>query len=137
MNLLHPISRILIALIFIMSGFSKITNYASTRDMMSATGFPIVDLFLIGTIIVELGGGIALLLGFMTRWAALALTLFLIPTTLIFHAAHISDPLHGQEQLIQVLKNLAIMGGLLKFVIEGAGAYSLDESNADRVRHVG
>lgn len=136
-SFLHPLARILTAFIFIMSGISKITGYAKTGDMMSSAGLPFVEVLLPLAIIAELGGGLALLFGFKTRLAALALLLFLIPTTLIFHAAHIFDPVEGQNQLIQVMKNLAIMGGLIKFIADGAGAYSIDESTGRAVRYRG
>jgi uncharacterized membrane protein YphA (DoxX/SURF4 family) len=63
---------------------------------------------------------------------SLVLFLFLIPTTIIFHLAHIHDPEQGQMQMIQVMKNLAIMGGLLKFYLTGAGACALDSVLARR-----
>ncbi len=69
-----------------------------------------------------------MLIGLKVRWAALLLFLYMIPVTLIFHAAHIHDPGQGQMQMIHVLKNLAIMGGLLKFATDGAGAWSADAS---------
>lgn len=124
---LYPLSRVLIAVIFLMSGFSKLSNFDETRHMMATAGLPATTLLLIGAAAIEILGGLGLLLGFMTRWAALALIVFLIPTTLIFHAANVSESAQGHMQLIQVLKNLAIIGGLLKFMLEGAGAYSLDE----------
>jgi putative oxidoreductase len=126
-NWLYPVSRALIALIFILSGISKLTNFDTTWNMMANNGIPATTLMLIGAIAVEILGGVAILIGFMTRWAALALIIFMIPTTLIFHAANMSDTAQGQQQLIQVLKNLAIIGGLLKFMLDGAGAYSVDE----------
>ena len=110
-KVLSPVSRALVALIFILSGAGKIANFDGTAGMMTANGFPVstVKLFLVGAIIFELGGGLALLVGFKAKWAALALIIFLIPATLIFHAAHLSDPQQTQMQMIEVLKNLAIL----------------------------
>lgn len=74
----------------------------------------------------EIGGGLALLVGWQTRWAALGLVLFLIPTTLIFHHFwDLPEPEHAAQR-IQFSKNLAVMGGLLGFAALGAGAISLD-----------
>ncbi len=124
----QSLARVLVALIFILSGISKITGFSGTLKMMASVGIPATTLALVLTILVEVGGGIALLLGLKARWAALLLFLYMIPVTLMFHAAHIHDPGQGQMQMIQVLKNLAIMGGLLKFVTDGAGAWSVDAS---------
>ena len=123
----HPASRALVALIFILSGFGKLAGYAGTKQMMAGVGFPAVDLFLIGAIAFELGGGLALLTGFKVRWAAAALIVFLIPATIIFHLMPMMAGGEGaQAQMINVLKNLAIVGALLKFWADGAGAYSVD-----------
>lgn len=124
---LQPISRWLRALVFLIYGFAKITGFNATATMMASAGIPAPTLFLIPSIMIELAGGLALLVGYQTRLAALGLTLYLIPVTLVMHAAHLLDPgPAGQQQMVQVLKNLAIMGGLLKFVTDGPGAYSLD-----------
>lgn len=129
-NILQPVARFLVALIFIMSGVGKVTAFAATAQMMGGVGFPAPTLFLVGAIIIEVVCGVALLIGYQTRWAALGLIIFLIPATLIFHAAGINDPLHGQDQIVQVLKNLAIIGALLKFMADGAGAFSIDNRRA-------
>jgi putative oxidoreductase len=127
-KLLSPISRILVALIFVASGFGKLTNMDGTAGMMVSSGFPAssVKFFLIAAIILELGCGLALLVGFKTKWASIGLIIFLIPATLIFHAAHMTDPQQAQMQTVEVLKNLAILGGLIKFFIDGAGAVAVD-----------
>lgn len=122
-NLLR-LGRALVALLFIFSGVGKIMGFAATRDMMAGAGFPLPALFLLGAIAAEVGGGLALLFGFKVRWAAWGLALFLIPTTLIFHAAHITDAQQGQMQIINTLKNLAIIGALLAFAAEDAASGS-------------
>jgi putative oxidoreductase len=118
-NLLR-LGRALVALIFIVSGFGKITGFAGTRDMMAGAGFPVATLFLIGAIVLEVSGGLALLAGVKTRWAAIALIVFLIPATIIFHAVHITDSAQGQMQMIETLKNLSILGALIYFAGEPA-----------------
>lgn len=122
-NLLR-LSRALVALIFILSGIGKVANFEATKAFMAGAGFPLPALFLVSAIALEMGGGAALLFGIKTRWAAIALIVFLIPATLIFHAAHLGDPQQGQQQMIQVLKNLAIIGALLAFAVEG-GAFAV------------
>jgi len=120
------IGRILLALIFVVSGAGKITGYAGTAAVMAAKGLPIVDVLLPLTIAVELGGGLLLALGWKARWAAAALFLFLIPTTLIFHQFWGIEPKLAQMQKIHFLKNVAIMGGMLMVLAIGAGRWSVD-----------
>src|SRR5215467_3759109 len=120
-TILHPVARFLMALIFILSGIGKLFAFGATAAMMGGVGFPAPSFFLVCAILIEIVAGTALLLGFKTRYAASALIVFLIPATIMFHAAGISDPAHGQEQMVHTLKNLALMGGLLKFALDGAG----------------
>lgn len=118
---LPTLGRLLIALIFLVSGFGKVMDPAGTQAFMAQYGMPLTGLFLTGAILVELGGGLSLLLGWKARRAAAALILFLIPATLIFHT-----DFADQEQIVHFLKNLAIGGGLLMVGTYGAGPLSLD-----------
>lgn len=118
--------RILLAAIFVMSGWGKATGFAGTAAYMAGKGVPFPELLLPGAIVVELVGGILLILGWQVRWAALAILLFLIPTTLIFHNFWAIDAAQVQAQAIQFMKNLAIMGGMLYVMAFGAGPLSLD-----------
>ena len=120
------VGRIFLALIFVVSGVGKITGYAGTASYMASKGLPLVDVLLPLTILIELGGGLLLALGWKARWAAAAILLFLIPTTLIFHQFWGIDPKLAQMQQIHFLKNVAIMGGMLMVIAGGAGAWSLD-----------
>ena len=118
--------RVLLSLIFLSAGWGKIGGWEGTAGYMASVGMPLVPFFLAGTIAVELLGGLSLLLGIKSRVGATALFLFLIPTTLIFHAFW---NLEGQEQYMQslmFLKNLAIMGGLAMIAAFGSGRFSLD-----------
>lgn len=121
------VGRILLAAIFILSGIGKITGYAGTAAYMASKGLPMVEILLPLTILIELGGGMLLAIGFKARWAALLLFLFVIPTTLIFHAFWGIDPAAAQEQQIHFLKNLAIIGGMLMVFALGPGPYSVDK----------
>ena len=112
--------RLLLALLFIVSGFGKITGWDGTAGYMASKGMPMVPVFLALTIAMELGGGVLLAIGFKARWVAAAFVLFLIPVTLIFH------PPGDATQQVNFLKNLAIMGGMLMVIANGAGAYSVD-----------
>ena len=112
------IARALMAYIFIVSGYGKITGYDATAQYMQAMGVPSGLLPLV--ILLELGGGLALLFGFQTRLAALALAVFSVLAAFLFHSG--SDT--GQQ--INFMKNLAMAGGLLGFFLNGAGRCSLD-----------
>jgi putative oxidoreductase len=120
------IGRILLGLIFVISGFGKIGGYAGTAGYMASQGLPLVSILLPLTILVELGGGLLLMAGWKVRWVALVFVLFLIPVTIVFHNPAGLDPAQAQQQMINLLKNLAIMGGMLQVVAFGAGAWSLD-----------
>lgn len=119
--------RILLALIFIVSGWGKIAGFAGTAGYISSKGMPLPEVMAAGAIAVELLGGIALLVGFKARWAAAAIFLFLIPTTLIFHNPTGLTGQEAQGQMTQLLKNFAIMGGMLMVFAFGAGRYSIDK----------
>lgn len=115
------IARILLCLIFLKSGIGKIMDPAGTMQYMSAYGMPLVGLFLVGAIVLEILGSVSVLLGFKARWGAIALIIFLVPTTLIFHTKF-SEPL----QMVMFLKNLTTLGGLLMVAHFGPGPLSLD-----------
>ena len=119
--MLPLVGRLLFALIFLVSGLQKIVGFEEYVAYIQAYGVPWALLLLGGAIAVEVGGGLLLVLGYQTRWAAVLLCLFLIPATLVFHT-DFGEP----QQATTFLKNLAIMGGLLFVVQAGAGPVSLD-----------
>jgi len=129
---LPVLGRFLLALIFVFSGWGKIVGFAGTVSYMASKGMPWPQVLLPGAILIELGGGLALMLGWKARWAALAMFLFCIPTTLIFHNFWALPPEQAQTQMINFLKNLALMGGLLYVVAFGPGAFSVDGSRRRR-----
>jgi putative oxidoreductase len=120
------VGRILLALIFIISGFGKITGYAGTAGYMAAKGLPMVDVLLPLTILVELAGGLLIVIGWNARWAAAAIFLYVIPVTLVFHNPAGLAPAEAQQQMINLLKNVSIMGGMLGLFAFGPGGFSLD-----------
>ena len=122
------VGRILLGALFILSGFGKITGYEGTAGYMASKGMPLVNLLLPAAIAIELGGGLLLAIGYKARWAALAIFLFLIPTTLIFHAFWGIDPKEAAMQQINFLKNVSIAGGMLMVFAHGPGAFSVDRS---------
>ena len=125
-NTLILAGRILLALIFILSGFDKIVHYAGNAGYMQGAGMPLINLLLPLAILAELGGGLAIAFGWKTRWAAAALCVFIIPATLVFHAFWASPADQAQMQMIHFMKNLCIMGGMLYVMAFGAGPFSVD-----------
>ena len=122
--------RILLALIFILSGFNKITGFAGTAAYMASKGLPFANLLLVLTILVELGGGVLIALGWKARWAAAVIFLFLIPVTLVFHNPIGLDAAQAQEQMINLLKNVSIMGGMLSLFAFGPGRFGFGETKS-------
>ena len=111
--------RVLMSAIFLMAGISKLGSYAATQGYMESMGVPGILLPLV--ILLELGGGVTVLLGWQTRISAFLLAGFCIVSALIFHASF-----GDQMQSILFMKNLAMAGGFLFLVAGGAGAWSLD-----------
>ena len=125
--LANLIGRILLVLIFLQSGIGKVGNFAGTAKYMASHGMPLPTLFLIGAIFFELVGSITVITGYFTRFGALLLIIFLIPTTLIFHT-HFTDPM----QKIHFMKNMSMFGGCLILLTAGAGRFSLDHLLRER-----
>jgi putative oxidoreductase len=122
------VARVLLAGMFIYSGFGKLTGFAGTAGFIASKGMPLPELMAAGAIAVELGCGLLLLAGYKARWAALAIFLFLIPTTLIFHNFWAAAPEQLASQKINFMKNVTIMGGMLMVWAFGPGRFSLDRA---------
>ncbi|MFG1173279.1 DoxX family protein [Erwiniaceae bacterium CAU 1747] len=113
------VARILMPILFIVAGWGKITGYAGTQQYMEAMGVP--GFFLPLTILLEFGGGLAILFGFLTRFTALFTAAFTLLTAFIFHTNFAEGP-----NSIMFMKNLTIAGGYLLLGLVGPGAYSID-----------
>ena len=113
------VGRVLLAHIFLLAGISKISGYAGTQGWMESVGVPGMLLPLV--IVLEIGGALALIIGWQTKWAAWALAAFSVVSAIIFHS-NFAD----QMQSILFMKNLAMAGGLLVLAAHGAGPVSLD-----------
>jgi putative oxidoreductase len=123
-----PLGRIFLSAIFIMAGFSKITGYAGTAAYMDSQGVPGALLPLV--ILVELAGGIALLLGWQARTAAFLLAGFTILSGILFHYIPSMD-LEGYAAAAEMnnfMKNISIAGGMLMVAAMGPGRFSLGRS---------
>jgi putative oxidoreductase len=120
------IGRILVALIFVISGIGKIAGFAGTVGYIGSKGLPMPEVLAVLAIIAELGGGAMLILGWKARCAALALLVFLIVVTLAFHPFWAVAAEQMQLQQIMFLKNVSIMGAMLYILAYGPGPYSVD-----------
>jgi len=114
-----PVGRVLIAFMFVMAGLDKIGGYAGTQGYMEAMGVPGALLPLV--ILLEVGAGLAIIVGWQTRWAALGLAGFCVVSGMLFHFKP-----DDQMQMIMLMKNFSIAGGFLFLFANGPGAYSLD-----------
>lgn len=115
------IGRVLLSLIFIMSGLNKLGDHAGTVGYISSVGAPMPEIAYWVAVIVEVGFGLALLAGFQAKIAAAGLAVFTVAAAVLFHS-NFAD----QMQMIMFLKNITIVGGLLLVVAHGAGGFSID-----------
>jgi putative oxidoreductase len=115
------VSRIFLSILFILAGYAKLTDLAGTAGFFGSLGLPVPSVTAVVVGLVELVGGLAILVGFQTRIAAIVLAIFVLGATA---AAHLdfSQPLNP----LMLQKNLAITGGFLLLALIGAGAYSID-----------
>jgi putative oxidoreductase len=120
------VGRILLAFLFLKSGWGKIGGFEQTAAMMASKGIPMAHIALVVTILVELGAGILLVVGYKARWAALAIAAWLIPVTFMFHAYWNVPADQVMNQSNNFFKNVAIFGGMLMVFAFGPGRYSID-----------
>lgn len=125
-NPLTLIGRVLIALLFVPAGFGKLMGFAGTVGYIASKGVPLPEVAAAIAVAVELGLGILLLVGYQARWAALAIGLFTLVITFIFHNFWAVPPEMVMMQRMNFLKNLAIVGGLFTIAAWGPGAWSVD-----------
>ena len=119
-NIFDLVGRIFISLVFLLSGFNKMSNYEGTIGWMESFGMP--GIFLIPTIILEVGAPILIIIGYKVKISAALLSLFCIATAVIFH-----NDFSNQMQFISFMKNIALAGGFLFLVVNGAKDFSLDK----------
>ncbi|MDQ3188160.1 MAG: DoxX family protein [Pseudomonadota bacterium] len=124
---LSLIGRILLAVIFLVSGFGKINGFEGLIGAIASKGFPAAQVFAVATIVIELGAGLMLVFGWKARWAALLLAGFTAIVTMFFHNFWALPEAQKMMELIQFLKNLALIGGLLMVMAFGPGRLSIDK----------
>lgn len=124
--------RILLAVLFLASGASKLQSPAATIEHIAQAGLPLPSLAYAGSAFVEVLGGLLLLMGFQARIAAAALAAFSVLAAIFFHA-----DFADVNQSIHFMKNFAIAGGLMQIAAFGAGPFSLDNRNRPRAERLG
>jgi putative oxidoreductase len=126
------VGRLMIAAIFVVSGFGKITGFDGTIGYIASKGLPLPQLAAIAAIIVEFGGGILLIVGWKTRWVAAAMCIFTVVAALIFHNFWAVPVEQAQGQMIHFMKNICMAGGLLYVVVFGSGPLAVDAGASGR-----
>ncbi len=125
-NPLNLIGRLLFVALFLPAGISKLTGFAGTVGYISSVGLPLPTLGAALALAVEILGSLALLAGFQTRIAALALALFTLVASFFFHGFWAAPAAQAFVQQLMFFKNIAVVGGLLVLAAQGAGGWSLD-----------
>jgi putative oxidoreductase len=119
------LGRILIGQIFLLAGINKLFHFSQTVGYMASKGLPLIEVLLVITIIIEIGGALMIIFGWRARLAAIVFFLWLIPVTFVFHDFWASPENQQLMQLINFQKNLAIMGAMLFLMAFGSGPYSV------------
>jgi putative oxidoreductase len=122
------VGRVLLVLIFIIAGVGKITGFDGTVGYMQAYNMPAPQILAVLAIIIEVGGGIMVAVGWKARWGAAALFIFVLVASFVFHAFWAVPADQVQMQRIMFLKNLSMMGGLLYVIVYGSGPVSVDKN---------
>ena len=124
------VARILLALMFVMSGVSKLTGLEGTAGYIASVGLPMAQVLALGAGVLEAAAGVMLIVGWQARWAALALAAFTVLASLLFHNFWAMPKDQQFMQQLMFMKNLAITGGLLFVFAFGPGSLSLDARRA-------
>ena len=125
------VGRLLVTFIFLRSAVDKIGNFSGVAATMSSKGMPIAEALLVCAIALEICGALCILVGWKARWGALALLVFLLPATLIFHNFWAVDPAQAKElanQTNHFYKNVTIMGALVFIIGMGSGPLSAERA---------
>jgi putative oxidoreductase len=126
-NELILVARILLMILFVIFGWSKLTGFSGTVAYMTSTGAPVPTISAIIAVVMEFAVGIALVVGFYTRPLAAILALYTLGTAIIGHHYWNMTGAEQYANMINFYKNISIMGGLLLLVVTGPGKYSIDK----------
>lgn len=121
------IGRVLLAAMFVLAGIDKITGFEGTAGYIASVGLPFAELLTVVTIAVEIGAGLALIVGFQARTAALLLAGFTLAASVLFHNFWAMPAEQAYVQQLMFMKNLSVAGGLLMIVALGGGALGISK----------
>ena len=130
-NTLALVARVLMAALFLPAGLGKLAGFEGTVGYVASVGLPLPQVAAGLAVLLEVGGGLALLVGYKTRWVSWALALFTLVAGALFHAFWNAAPDQFMVQQIMFMKNLSIAGGLLALSLWGAGGFSFDARRGD------
>jgi putative oxidoreductase len=120
------LGRFLLALVFVLSGYGKIWGIGTTAGYMASHGIPLPNILVYGVVLLELGGGLALMVGLFTRPLALIFALYLVTLALVFHNYWAMPEAQMHAQQTAFMEHLSMLGGMLYVFAFGAGPWSLD-----------
>jgi len=120
------VGRVLLAFIFLRSGFGKLVGFSGLTETLTGKAVPLASIAAAIAILLELGGAVLVILGLKARWGAIALIVFTALATFYFHNFWDLADQARQQQLVQFMKNTAIVGGLLYVAALGPGRWSVD-----------
>ena len=132
-NPLLVIGRVLLALMFVLAGFDKLGNIAGTAGYIASGGLPMASALAVIVGLLELFGALAIMIGFQARWAALALGLFTLLASVLFHQFWAAPADAAMVQQLMFMKNLSVAGGMFIVAALGAGPASLDARRTPRL----
>ena len=124
------VGRVLLALMFVLSGFGKLGDIAGTAGYIASGGLPMASALAVIVGLLELLGGLAIVVGFQARWAALALGLFTLAASLLFHKFWAAPADQAFVQQLLFMKNLSVAGGMFLVAALGTGPLSIDARRA-------
>lgn len=131
-DMMALLGRILMVVLFVWSGWGKLTNFSGTVGYITKANVPMPEVAAAVGIVVELVLALMLLIGWQTRWVALGIAIYTLVVTPIFHAYWSMPQAQQYGQMLNFYKNLSIAGGLLAFVAFGPGRFSVDARTAQR-----
>ena len=128
------LGRIFLAAIYLVSGVNKVMSPEATKGYMASKGMPLISLMFLGAVVVEIAGGLSILLGIKARFTAAVMVLYTLAAALIFHNFWALPSAEAPNQMIHFMKNLSIIGGFLLVVAFGPGRFSFDARGRARAQ---
>ena len=120
------VGRVLLAFMFVQAGYGKIVGFAGTAGYIASANLPMPAVATVIAIVIELGGGLMVVVGWKARWAGLVLAIFTLIASILFHNFWAMSGADASTNLLMFQKNISVVGGMLVLYAFGPGRYSLD-----------